>query len=100
MSEATPLDRQALDKHLLPPVADGDKETKGRILIAAGSREVPGAALLAAMSAMRAGAGKLHIVTVESVAVPIGVAMPEAMVTGLEEDDGGFALSAAAAVGK
>ena len=30
--------------HPLPPVVDGDKETKGRILIIAGSREVPGAA--------------------------------------------------------
>ena len=92
---AIALDRKALDRHPLPPVIDGGKETKGRILVLAGSRAVPGAALLAATAAMRAGAGKLRIATVESAAVPIAVAMPEAMVLGLPEaDDGGFADSA------
>jgi ADP-dependent NAD(P)H-hydrate dehydratase len=86
------LDRQALDRHPLPPVVDGDKESKGRILVVAGSREVPGAALLAATAAMRAGAGKLKIATVKSAAMPLAVAMPEAMVFGLAEaSDGGFA---------
>ena len=89
------LGRRALRAHPLPPVVDGDKETKGRILIVAGSREVPGAALLTATAAMRAGAGKLRIATVDSVAIPIGVAMPEAMVAGLAEDrGGGFAAGA------
>jgi hydroxyethylthiazole kinase-like uncharacterized protein yjeF len=89
--KALPLDSRALDQHPLPPVVDGDKETKGRILVIAGSRDVPGAALLAATGAMRAGAGKLKIATVKSAAMAIGVAMPEAMVLGLPEaDDGGF----------
>lgn len=91
----TPLDAAALQDHSLPPVVDGDKETKGRILIIAGSREVPGAALLTSIAAMRAGAGKLRIATVESVAIQLGVAMPEAMVVGLPEDQaGGFAAAA------
>jgi hydroxyethylthiazole kinase-like uncharacterized protein yjeF len=95
VKQGTPLDEAALKAHPLPPVIDGDKETKGRVLILAGSREVPGAALLAATAAMRAGAGKLRIATVESVAVQLGIAMPEAMVVGLPEDeDGGFAASA------
>ena len=85
MKAKTPLDRAALDKHPLPPVIDGDKETKGRVLILAGSREVPGAALLCATAAMRAGAGKLRIATAESIALQIGVAMPEAMVVGIPE---------------
>lgn len=90
-----PLDRAALDAHPLPPIVDGGKETKGRILIIAGSREVPGSALLAALGAMRAGAGKLRIATVDSVAVPLGIAMPEAMVVGMAEDEnGGFAFGA------
>lgn len=90
------LGQTALRAHPLPRVVDGDKETKGRILIVAGSRDVPGAALLAATGAMRAGAGKLRIATVESAASLIGVAMPEAMVVGLPEAaDGGFAPSAA-----
>ena len=95
MSSATPLDRAALDANPLPPVVDGAKETKGRILILAGSRAVPGAALLAARAAMRAGAGKLQIATVESLAPHVAVAMPEALVVGLPEHrDGGFAGTA------
>jgi ADP-dependent NAD(P)H-hydrate dehydratase len=91
----TPLDQAALHQHPLPPVVDGDKETKGRILIIAGSRDVPGAALLCAKAAMRAGAGKLRIATVESIATELGIAMPEAMVVGLPQDDvGGFAAAA------
>ena len=90
------LDQAALRAHPLPPVVDGDKESKGRILIIAGSRDVPGAALLTATAAMRAGAGKLRIATVESAAAQIGVAMPEAMAIGLGEgEDGGFAPAAA-----
>ena len=81
-----PLDRAALNQHPLPPVVDGDKESKGRLLVVAGSREVPGAALLAATAAMRAGAGKLCIATDEGVATEIGVAMPEAMVVAFPSD--------------
>jgi hydroxyethylthiazole kinase-like uncharacterized protein yjeF len=94
MSAAT-LGRQALERHPLPPVVDGGKETKGRILLLAGSRDVPGAALLAATAAMRSGAGKLRIATVEGAAIALGMAMPEAMVIGLPQaDDGGFAAGA------
>ncbi len=97
MTTDKPLDRAALERHPLPPVVDGGKETKGRILVVAGSREVPGAALLCSTAAMRAGAGKLRIATVASAATEIGVAMPEAMVTGLgEDDDGGFEHDAVA----
>lgn len=96
MSNVTALDRAALERHPLPPVVDGDKNSKGRILVIAGSRDVPGAALLCATAAMRSGAGKLRIATVESAATGIAVAMPEAMVVGLPQaDDGGFAHDAA-----
>jgi hydroxyethylthiazole kinase-like uncharacterized protein yjeF len=65
-------------------------------LVIAGSREVPGAALLTATAAMRAGAGKLRIATVESAAIQVGLAMPEAMVIGVAEAaDGGFTEAAA-----
>jgi Predicted sugar kinase len=95
VTDPRPLDRAQLDRHPLPKIADGDKNSKGQILIIAGSRDVPGAALLAAHGAMRAGAGKLQIATVESVAIPIGIAMPEAMVIGFPEDSkGGFAEGA------
>jgi hydroxyethylthiazole kinase-like uncharacterized protein yjeF len=95
MKSGKPLTRAALKKFPLPPVVDGDKETKGRILIIAGCRELAGAALLVAHAAMRAGAGKLRMATVESVAVGTSLAMPEAMVLGLEEArDGGFTKAA------
>jgi ADP-dependent NAD(P)H-hydrate dehydratase len=96
-----PLDQNALEAHALPPVIDGDKNTKGRILIVAGSRDVPGAALLSATAAMRAGAGKLRIATVRSAAQGLGIAMPEAMVIGLSEDgEGAFAGDAVDEIGK
>lgn len=95
MSAIVPLDRAALDANPLPRVADGDKDSKGRILVLAGSRDVPGAALLAATATMRAGAGKLRIATVASVAPAVAIAMPEAMVLALPEDGhGGFAHGA------
>lgn len=94
-SAAIPLDRSALQDMPLPAVKSGDKDAHGQILIIAGSRSVPGAALLAAHGAMRAGAGKLQIATVDCVAPHIAIAMPEAMVLGLAEaEDGGFAESA------
>jgi hydroxyethylthiazole kinase-like uncharacterized protein yjeF len=89
------LGKAALRAHPLPRVVDGDKDSKGQILVIAGSRDVPGAALLAATAAMRAGAGKLKIATVRSAAGQLAVAMPEALVVGLPEDRaGGFSLSA------
>jgi ADP-dependent NAD(P)H-hydrate dehydratase len=101
VTQLRPLDRAELDRHPLPKIANGDKDSKGRILIVAGSRDVPGAALLAAHGAMRAGAGKLQIATVASVAIPLGIAMPEAMVLGLAEDTkGGFAAAAVEDIGK
>lgn len=100
-SAREPLTRAALEAFPLPPVVDGGKETKGRILVIAGCRQLAGAALLVATAAMRAGAGKLRIASVEAVAVPTALAMPEALVIGLEEArDGGFTRSAVRRLGK
>jgi ADP-dependent NAD(P)H-hydrate dehydratase len=86
MSEPTRLDAGLLESVPLPCLAeDGDKEERGRLLVVGGSREVPGAALLAAVAGMRAGAGKLQIATAASIAIPLGIAMPEARVVGLAE---------------
>ena len=100
MKAGKPLTRAALKQFPLPPVVDGDKETKGRILIIAGCRELAGAALLVARSAMRAGAGKLRMITVDAVSIGTSLAMPEAMVLGLEEArDGGFTRKAIRRIG-
>jgi ADP-dependent NAD(P)H-hydrate dehydratase len=89
MTRPTVLDREELTKHPLPPTGSGDKDDHGGILIVAGSRDVPGAALLAANGAMRAGAGRLRIACPDAIAVPLGVAMPEAMVVGHSTTRGG-----------
>ena len=91
MSRPRPLNAAELKRHPLPPVRGGDKDSHGQVLIIGGSRDVPGALLLAAHGAMRAGAGKLQLATTDDIAVPLGIAMPEAMVIGLPSArDGGF----------
>ncbi len=50
------------------------------MLVVAGSAETPGAALLAATAALRAGAGKLAVATVASIAGGLALALPEARV--------------------
>ena len=95
MTRQRALNAAELKRHSLPPIEGGDKNSHGKILIIAGSRDVPGAALLAAHGAMRAGAGKLQIAAPDDVAVPLGIAMPEAMVVGFATArDGGFARRA------
>lgn len=75
----------------LPMPHAGSKEERGSVLVVGGSVEVPGAAFLAGVAALRAGAGKLKIATVKSVAVAMALAVPEAMVIGLAETpDGGI----------
>lgn len=71
------------------PSPEGDKSARGTVLVVGGSRATPGAVLLAGTAAMRAGAGKLQIVTTESTALALGVAVPEAMVIGLPETSSG-----------
>lgn len=77
------------------PSPGGDKEARGRALIVGGSADTPGAILLAAEAALRAGAGKLQVATVATMAPHVAVAMPEALVIALPQaDDGGIAASA------
>ena len=78
------------------PRAHGDKNSAGRVLVVGGNEGMPGAVLLAAESAMRAGAGKLQVATLASVAPALGVAIPEGYVAGLPAGEGGD-LSVAAA---
>lgn len=94
------VDDALLRAWALPEVAeDGDKESRGRVLVVAGSREMPGAAVLAAEAALRAGAGKLVVATARSVAVTVAAALPEARVIALPENaDGSPAASGIAAL--
>lgn len=79
------LTADSLKAFPLPMPHEGSKDERGSALVLGGSRSVPGAALLAGVAALRAGAGKLKIATVESRAAGMGLAVPEAMVVGLPE---------------
>jgi hydroxyethylthiazole kinase-like uncharacterized protein yjeF len=94
------IDDSLLRSWALPmPSEEGDKETRGHVLILGGSREMPGAVILAATAAMRAGAGKLTIATGHSVAQLVALALPESRVLGLAENEaGGFTVEAVAAL--
>lgn len=80
-----------LTPHLLRrwplPVPDdtGDKHDRGTVLVVGGAASTPGAVLLAGLAALRVGAGRVQVATVAQTAVALAVALPEAMVVGLEE---------------
>ncbi len=94
----TPLDRAWLAAHPLPDHPEGtDKNSRGRIIAVGGSRLVPGALRLTGEAALRAGAGKLRMATIASAAIALGIALPEAAVIALPEDDEGEIAAVAAA---
>jgi ADP-dependent NAD(P)H-hydrate dehydratase len=90
MSRPAPVTPELLRSMPLPRHQEGDdKDGRGRVMVVAGSIEVPGAALLCGIGALRAGAGKLQMATCRSVAPHLGMAVPEALVLGLDETPGG-----------
>jgi hydroxyethylthiazole kinase-like uncharacterized protein yjeF len=80
----------------LPPPGS-NKNSKGGVLIIGGGRRTPGAVLLSAEAALRAGAGKVQVMTVRSTATELAVAAPELLVAGAHETQDGEI--AAASVG-
>lgn len=66
------------------PHESQSKEDRGRVLIVGGSRQVPGAIALAGEAALRAGAGKLMLMTVEDNVTALGLVLPESAVVGVE----------------
>jgi hydroxyethylthiazole kinase-like uncharacterized protein yjeF len=99
-AEGEAVDDALLRAWPLPAVdEEGDKESRGRVLVIAGSREMPGAAVLAGTAALRAGAGKLVIATPQSAAQTVAALVPEARVIALPEaSDGSPAISGLAAL--
>ena len=76
--------------HPLPGFDPGaDKNARGRVLAIGGSRRVPGGLRLTGEAALRAGAGKVQLATVAPLAVPLGIALPEAGIIALDEDPAG-----------
>jgi hydroxyethylthiazole kinase-like uncharacterized protein yjeF len=74
-----------------PPEPDdgGDKHDRGTVAVVGGATSTPGAVMLAGLAALRAGAGRLQVLTVDTTSVAVAVALPEAMVLGLPADAGG-----------
>lgn len=72
----------------LPGPGEG-KESRGPVLVIGGSVTTPGAARLAGEAALRAGAGKLRIATVEGATPALGIAVPEAATIPLRATDEG-----------
>lgn len=86
----TLIDAAWLRAHPLPfPAQDDDKSQRGTVQVVGGCSEVPGAVLLAGEAALRAGAGKLRLATVRSMAPHLAIAMPEALVIALDETEEG-----------
>lgn len=89
MAAVTPVTEHLLRSRRLPDPDCDSKDDRGRLLIVAGCTALPGAVLLAAHTAMRAGAGKLKLAVCKDIAIPIGIAVPEAMVIGLPQTSAG-----------
>ena len=81
----------------LPRPSEGDdKEDRGRVLVVGGAQQMPGAVILAATAALRAGAGKVRIATLRSIAPLVAAAVPESFVHALPETSSGAIDTAAA----
>lgn len=97
MVELVHIDRHWLAARPLPvPDKAGDKDERGRVLIAGGAEFVPGALRLTGEAVLRSGAGKVQLATVRSAALSVGVLIPEAAMIALPADaDGEIAAEAA-----
>jgi hydroxyethylthiazole kinase-like uncharacterized protein yjeF len=71
------------------PDDGGDKHSRGTVAVVGGGTSTPGAVLLAGLAALRVGAGRLQVVTVDTTSVALAVSLPEAMVSGLPADGHG-----------
>jgi ADP-dependent NAD(P)H-hydrate dehydratase len=88
MTAPVEITARLLRRWPLPQPGGGGKEERGRVLVVGGHAEIPGAVVLAATAALRAGAGKLQVATVEQIAVQLGLSLPEARAFALKADHG------------
>lgn len=95
MAEPVTVTRELLADWPLP-VPGSSKHDRGTVLLVGGSSGVPGAMMLAGEAALRAGGGRLQVVTTESVASPMAVSIPEALVAQAPEAPSGDITSDAA----
>ncbi|MFC5727378.1 MULTISPECIES: NAD(P)H-hydrate dehydratase [Nocardioides] len=79
----------ALLRNWALPAPGADKNASGRLLVLGGSIRSPGAVRLAGEAALRTGAGKVALATVETVTAGLGPLFPEAALVPLRADDVG-----------
>lgn len=91
---AVPVDEGLLRRWALP-TAGGAKAGRGTCLVLGGSALTPGSVVLAAVAALRSGVGKVQVATSAGAASALAVAVPEALVVGLAEDDSGHIVPSA-----
>ena len=73
-SKVLSLDSDWLRAHPLPvPDLASDKNSRGRVLAIGGCTTVPGGIQLTVEAALRAGAGKIQIATIDSAALALGL---------------------------
>jgi hydroxyethylthiazole kinase-like uncharacterized protein yjeF len=95
MAEPTRVTTGLLRGWPLPEPGSG-KEDRGVVLVVGGNRGTPGAVILSGEAALRVGGGKLQVGTAARTSSQVGLALPEALVAGLPQDDSGdLALEAA-----
>lgn len=93
--EPTLVTPAALREWPLPPPGEG-KHGRGELVVVGGTSSTPGAVLLAAEAALRAGSGKLQLLTAADVAPALAVAVPESLTVGLRRSpSGGLDVSSA-----
>ena len=71
------------------PEPGSDKESRGVVLVVGGNRGTPGAVILSGEASLRVGGGKLQVGTAAKTSGQVGLALPEALVAGLPQDDSG-----------
>jgi hydroxyethylthiazole kinase-like uncharacterized protein yjeF len=76
--------RDLLAQHALPDPT-GAKDERGTLVVVGGPPSCPGAVLLAGTAALRSGGGRVQLVVDPAVSVALGVAVPEAFVTGWDQ---------------
>lgn len=88
MSEPTRVTPALLRGWSLPDPGS-DKESRGVVLVVGGNRGTPGAVILSGEASLRVGGGKLQVGTAAGTSAQVALALPEALVAGLPQDDSG-----------
>ncbi|MDB5424148.1 MAG: NAD(P)H-hydrate dehydratase [Phenylobacterium sp.] len=96
MSRVIDVDLAGLAAFPLPALTEHeDKDSRGRVLAVAGGARCPGAGILTGVAALRAGAGKLQLAATAALALPLGLAVPEAAVLAVPATEEGEIAAAA-----